>query len=117
MQWGVFFAPQDKWVSSEVSQPERSLNKYFTLAGNFQPMHEKVTNIVFMGMGEPFHNYEATLKAIDLLNDVDGFNMGARRFTISTVGIVPQIIRFADEKGRSIWQSVCTPLMTIFAQI
>ncbi len=57
-----------------------------------------VTNIVVMGMGEPFHNYENTLKAIDRLNDADGFNFGARRFTISTVGLVPMIRRFADEK-------------------
>jgi 23S rRNA (adenine2503-C2)-methyltransferase len=61
-------------------------------------INEKVTNIVFMGMGEPFHNYEATLKAVDLLGDVDGYNLGARRLTISTVGIIPQILRFADEK-------------------
>jgi 23S rRNA (adenine2503-C2)-methyltransferase len=60
--------------------------------------NEKVTNIVFMGMGEPFHNYDATLKAVDLLGDFDGYNMGARRLTISTVGIIPQIMRFADEK-------------------
>lgn len=58
---------------------------------------EKVTNIVMMGMGEPFHNYEATLRAIDLLNDPNGFGLGARRFTISTVGLVPMIRRFADE--------------------
>jgi len=61
-------------------------------------LHEVVTNIVFMGMGEPFHNYENTMAAIDRLNDPDGYNFGARRFTISTVGLVPQIKRFADEK-------------------
>jgi len=57
-----------------------------------------VTNIVVMGMGEPFHNYDNTMKAIDRLNDARGFNFGARRFTISTVGLVPMIRRFADEK-------------------
>ena len=57
-----------------------------------------VTNIVFMGMGEPFHNYENSMAAIDTLNDADGYNFGARRFTISTVGLVPQIKKFADEK-------------------
>jgi 23S rRNA (adenine2503-C2)-methyltransferase len=51
-----------------------------------------------MGMGEPFHNYDHTLAAIDRLNNSDGFNLGARRFTISTVGLVPMIRRFADEK-------------------
>lgn len=57
-----------------------------------------VTNIVFMGMGEPFHNYDNSMAAIDTLNDADGYNFGARRFTISTVGLVPQIKRFADEQ-------------------
>lgn len=60
--------------------------------------NEVVTNIVLMGMGEPFHNYDNTMEAIDRLNDPNGFNFGARRFTISTVGLVPQIRRFADEK-------------------
>ncbi len=61
-------------------------------------VNESVTNIVFMGMGEPFHNYDNSMEAVDRLNDPDGFNFGARRFTISTVGLVPQIRRFADEK-------------------
>ncbi len=56
-----------------------------------------VSNVVFMGMGEPFHNYENVMAAIDRLNDAEGFNFGARRFTISTVGLAPQIRRFADE--------------------
>lgn len=58
---------------------------------------KKVTNVVFMGMGEPFHNYDATMAAIDRLNDDSGFNFGARRFTISTVGLVPMIQRFTKE--------------------
>jgi len=59
---------------------------------------EHVTNVVLMGMGEPFHNYDNTMAAIDRLNDPDGYNFGARRFTISTVGLVPMIRRFANEK-------------------
>ncbi len=62
---------------------------------------EVVSNVVFMGMGEPFHNYENVIAAIDRLNDPDGYKFGARRFTISTVGLVPQIRRFADE-GRQV---------------
>ena len=61
---------------------------------------EKVTNIVVMGMGEPFHNYDATLKAISTLSHSEGMNLGARRFTISTVGLVPAIRRFAAEKSQ-----------------
>jgi 23S rRNA (adenine2503-C2)-methyltransferase len=60
--------------------------------------NQSVTNIVLMGMGEPFHNYNNTMEAIDRLNDPQGYNFGARRFTISTVGLVPMIRRFADEK-------------------
>ncbi|MFH2103898.1 MAG: 23S rRNA (adenine(2503)-C(2))-methyltransferase RlmN [Chloroflexota bacterium] len=58
---------------------------------------DALTNIVIMGMGEPFHNYENTMKAIARLNDSEGFNFGARRFTISSIGLVPAILRFADE--------------------
>jgi 23S rRNA (adenine2503-C2)-methyltransferase len=57
----------------------------------------KITNIVFMGMGEPFHNYDAVMDAVRLLNDPNGFGLGHRHITISTVGIVPQIDVFADE--------------------
>jgi len=60
--------------------------------------NEKLTNIVIMGMGEPFHNYQTTISAIDRLNDHDGFNFGERRFTISTVGLVPLILKFAKEQ-------------------
>ncbi|MGA2502977.1 MAG: 23S rRNA (adenine(2503)-C(2))-methyltransferase RlmN [Anaerolineales bacterium] len=59
---------------------------------------EVVTNVVVMGMGEPFHNYDHTMAAIDRLNDPDGYNFGARRFTISTVGLIPAIQRFTAEK-------------------
>jgi 23S rRNA (adenine2503-C2)-methyltransferase len=60
--------------------------------------NQAVTNVVLMGMGEPFHNYDNTMSAIDRLNDPEGYNFGARRFTSSTVGLAPQIRRFADEK-------------------
>ncbi len=63
-----------------------------------QQSGERITNIVLMGMGEPFHNYNSTMNAIDRLNDPHGFDFGARRFTISTVGLVPMIERFAREK-------------------
>jgi 23S rRNA (adenine2503-C2)-methyltransferase len=63
-----------------------------------QDVGEVVTNVVVMGMGEPFHNYDNTMAAIDRLNNPEGYNFGARRFTISTSGLVPAIRRFADEK-------------------
>jgi len=60
--------------------------------------NDVVTNIVVMGMGEPFHNYKNTMAAIDRLNDPNGYNFGARRFTVSTSGLVPAIRQFASEK-------------------
>ncbi len=56
---------------------------------------ERLSNVVFMGMGEPFHNYEASLAAARML--MRRLGIGARHITISTVGLAPQIRRFADE--------------------
>lgn len=67
-------------------------------AHQLDKVNEKISNIVFMGMGEPFHNYGSTMQAIDQLNHPEGFNFGARRITISTVGIIPGIKRFTSEK-------------------
>ncbi|MFA5698992.1 MAG: 23S rRNA (adenine(2503)-C(2))-methyltransferase RlmN [Sphaerochaeta sp.] len=59
---------------------------------------EPITHIVFMGMGEPLHNFNATLKAIHALNRKDLFNIGLRRMTISTCGVVPGIEKLAQLK-------------------
>jgi 23S rRNA (adenine2503-C2)-methyltransferase len=59
---------------------------------------EKITNIVFMGMGEPFLNYDDVLKAIRKLNDKDGFNLGSRNFSISTAGVVEGVKKLSTEK-------------------
>jgi 23S rRNA (adenine2503-C2)-methyltransferase len=58
---------------------------------------KRVTNIVFMGMGEPLANYAETWRAIRRLNDPQGFNLGARNMTLSTVGLVPAIRRMSKE--------------------
>ncbi len=58
---------------------------------------KRLTNVVFMGMGEPFHNYEAVMNAVALLHDSQGFGLGHRHITISTVGLVDKIDAFADE--------------------
>jgi 23S rRNA (adenine2503-C2)-methyltransferase len=57
----------------------------------------KVTNVVFMGMGEPFAAYDDVMGAVALLNDPNGFGLGHRHITISTVGLVDKIDRFAGE--------------------
>ncbi len=58
---------------------------------------ERLSNVVLMGMGEPLHNYEQVLTAIQRLNAPEGLGIGQRHITLSTVGLVPQIRRFADE--------------------
>ncbi|OGW90762.1 MAG: 23S rRNA (adenine(2503)-C(2))-methyltransferase [Omnitrophica bacterium RIFCSPHIGHO2_02_FULL_63_14] len=58
----------------------------------------KITNIVFMGIGEPFDNYDEVLKAVRTLNAKNALGLGARRITISTCGVVPKIEKFAGEK-------------------
>jgi len=59
---------------------------------------ERITNVVFMGMGEPFLNYDEVIKAARLLNDNHTFKIGARKITISTSGIILGIYRLAQEK-------------------
>jgi len=66
-------------------------------AANLGQSGKKLTNVVFMGMGEPLHNYQPVMDAVRILSDSRGFGMGTRRFTISTVGLIPEIKRFTEE--------------------
>ncbi|WP_408954397.1 23S rRNA (adenine(2503)-C(2))-methyltransferase RlmN [Natroniella sp. ANB-PHB2] len=59
---------------------------------------ERISNVVLMGMGEPLANYEQVLKAINLINHEAGLNIGSRRITLSTCGLVPEIKKLAEEK-------------------
>lgn len=63
----------------------------------FARFKKRVTNIVFMGMGEPFLNYENVLKAVRIINDKNGLNIGARNISISTAGITEGIKKLAGE--------------------
>lgn len=58
---------------------------------------ENISNIVLMGTGEPFDNYENVMKFLMLVNSKNGLNIGQRHITVSTCGLVPEIRRFADE--------------------
>lgn len=62
-----------------------------------QARGERLRNIVLMGMGEPLHNYDATMTAVEILTDVKGLALAPKHITLSTVGVVPGIIRLADE--------------------
>ncbi|HEU4963085.1 MAG TPA: 23S rRNA (adenine(2503)-C(2))-methyltransferase RlmN [Bacilli bacterium] len=58
----------------------------------------RVSSVVLMGSGEPLDNYDAAMKFVDLINDPNGVNIGARHITVSTSGLVPAIRRLADEQ-------------------
>lgn len=67
--------------------------------------NSRVSSVVLMGSGEPMDNYDQAIRFIDIINDPVGLNIGQRHITISTVGLVPGIIRLADE-GRPITLAV-----------
>ena len=62
-----------------------------------QDIGDKISNIVFMGIGEPFDNYDNVMKAIRIINNQKGLNIGARHISVSTSGLVPRIYDFANE--------------------
>jgi 23S rRNA (adenine2503-C2)-methyltransferase len=76
------------------------------VAGIERSLGKPVTNVVFMGMGEPLDNFEATLKALRILQAKWGFGLGARRITVSTVGLAPKIEEFVVRTGGKIRLSV-----------
>jgi len=67
---------------------------------------QRLSNVVFMGMGEPLHNYEATSRALRLLTHPDGVGLSARRVTVSTSGLVPEIARLGEDFGGNIGLAV-----------
>ncbi len=90
-------AEQVMWAAREL---QSFLNQPHASPHNQKPEieNQNLTNIVYMGMGEPFNNYDAWWASVERLHDPTGFNMGARGFTVSTVGLIPGIQRLADEK-------------------
>lgn len=63
-----------------------------------QDIKENISNIVFMGIGEPFDNYDNVMNAVRIINNQKGLNIGARHISISTSGLVPKIYDFANEE-------------------
>jgi 23S rRNA (adenine2503-C2)-methyltransferase len=76
--------------------PEEIVSQVVAM-GDYHRWQDERFNIVFMGMGEPLANYRAVLSAIRILHDERGLNLGARRITVSTSGLVPQILQLAGE--------------------
>ncbi|MBT4289347.1 MAG: 23S rRNA (adenine(2503)-C(2))-methyltransferase RlmN [Deltaproteobacteria bacterium] len=72
---------------------DQLLNAY-----QFIPADKRIRNIVYMGMGEPFNNYDNTIKSLEIFLNPSGLNFSSRRITVSTSGVIPGIIRFGQEK-------------------
>jgi 23S rRNA (adenine2503-C2)-methyltransferase len=83
-------------IVGQVVYLARSLRANPWISPDGQPL-QHITNVVLMGMGEPLHNYHNTLHAVRVLIDAHGLNLGARHITLSTVGLVPGILRLAQE--------------------
>jgi 23S rRNA (adenine2503-C2)-methyltransferase len=88
------------WAERELRDMEDELGASFPrqLAGGRSRPGHRLTNLVFMGMGEAFNNYDNWWSAVERLHDEHGYNLGARNFTVSTVGLVPGIRRLAGER-------------------
>ena len=75
---------------------EEIVEQVLFVARYLKNQEERVTNVVFMGMGEPFLAYKSVEGALEILNSPECFNIGARHITVSTSGIVPRIYEYAD---------------------
>ncbi|MDP3093790.1 MAG: 23S rRNA (adenine(2503)-C(2))-methyltransferase RlmN [bacterium] len=78
-------------TADEITEQVLFFNRYL------KKENQRVNSIVFMGMGEPFLNYDNVMGAVKTLNDKEGFNIGARHISISTVGIIDGIEKLAKE--------------------
>jgi 23S rRNA (adenine2503-C2)-methyltransferase len=92
-------AKQDQSPNYQLPNYQLS-NRPIAQSTNHQLPSHQLTNLVLMGMGEPFANYNALMDALRRLSDPAGYNFGARRITVSTVGLVPMIERFTQEKSQ-----------------
>jgi 23S rRNA (adenine2503-C2)-methyltransferase len=89
---------QGQLTPGEIVNQIRSIEEY-----------GEVSNIVYMGMGEPFDNLEAVLKSLDILTSDWGYAMSPRRITVSSIGIIPAMIRFLNESEAHLAISLHTP--------
>ena len=89
---------QGQLTAGEIVNQIRSIEEY-----------GEVSNIVYMGMGEPFDNLDAVLRSLEILTSEWGFAMSPRRITVSSIGIIPAMIRFLNESEAHLAISLHTP--------
>jgi len=96
----LFFERELRTAERENARTSEGATRRANLKPELQSTEHRLTNVVLMGMGEPFANYSALMAALDRLSDPSGYNFGARRMTVSTVGLVPMIERFTQERSQ-----------------
>lgn len=74
--------------------------QFYYIQNFLKEQNEKISNVVFMGMGEPFLNYDAVLKAINMLNNKKGQDFSKRNFVISTSGLINEIKKFTNDESQ-----------------
>ena len=94
---GCIFCATGKLEFKRNLKAEEIVEQVLFFARHLKKKDKKITNVVYMGMGEPFLNYDNVIESIRILNDKDGFNLGVRRISISTIGISEGIEKLADE--------------------
>lgn len=98
-------------IVGQVYQAEKRLS------GHLQPSGRAITNVVFMGMGEPLLNFDNVLAATKILTDDLAFGLSKRRVTISTAGVVPAIYKLADSSDVSLAVSLHAANDTLRSQL
>jgi 23S rRNA (adenine2503-C2)-methyltransferase len=101
---GCLFCMTGKQGFQANLSPGEIVNQLLSL-----PEREQVSNLVFMGMGEPFDNMDNLMKALDILTASWGPGIGPRRITVSTIGIIPAMQRFIEESTCHLAVSMHTP--------
>ena len=94
---GCVFCATGRMGFKRNLEPMEMVGQVILISRYLKKLDEKVHNIVFMGMGEPFLNYDNVLHAVNILNSNEGLNIGARHISISTVGITEGIKKLAKE--------------------
>jgi len=96
-QLGCTFCATGKMKFGRNLRYEEIADQVMYFAQKLIPEKKHITNIVYMGMGEPFMNYDEVMKSVSAINDKNGLNLGARKITISTAGICEGIEKLANE--------------------
>jgi 23S rRNA (adenine2503-C2)-methyltransferase len=86
-------------IAGQVVLARDRLNDWRREAGGDEPEKRLVSNVVMMGMGEPLYNFQAVRDGINVVADGEGLSISKRRITLSTSGVVPNIVRAGDEIG------------------